>query len=278
MFYPPKKKLSNIQIPPLYHMDAGIYRTPSVYEGSDTTPERHVVEYEIELYMQSSGEAILNGVKFPINKGMLMFSSPGDIRNSKLPFICKFVHLPVPNDKKYKQFTDFLSAIPKIIPRVDYDKYSLIFDKLEVLYNAQIPFREISIQAHVLELLNEIYTDTVIKTEYNENENIRLITKYIEDNMTRNLTLEELSDILHFSPNYFHKYFKEKMGITPHKYLLELRINKAKKLLDSTAKSLLSIADESGFESQAYFCYVFKKETGMTPKEYRKKRLEEFIL
>ncbi|MBE7046723.1 MAG: AraC family transcriptional regulator [Ruminococcaceae bacterium] len=278
MFYSPKKKLNNIPIPPLYHMDTAIYRTPSLYEGSDTTPQRHVEEYEIELYTQSSGAAIINGEEYPIKKGMMLFSSPGDIRNSRLPFICKFVHLPIPNSEKYKKFRDFLDTIPKIIPRVDYDKYSLIFDKLEFLYNSQTPYREVSIQACILELINEIFTDTVIKTEYYENENIRLIIKHMEENLTKNLTLDELSDILHFSPNYFHKYFKEKTGFTPHKYLLELRITKAKKLLDSTAKSLISIAEESGFESQAYFCYVFKKETGMTPKEYRKKRLEEFIL
>lgn len=278
MFYSPPKKLNNIPIPLLYGIDTGVYRTPPVYEGSGTTPKRHVEEYEIELYIQTSGATIINGAKHPIKKGMIMFSSPGDIRNSELPFICKFVHLPLPNEKKYEKFRQYLSLIPKIIPHVDFDKYSAMFDKLESLYNSQTEYREISIQACMLELISELYADTVLKNEFHENENINMIIEYMENNMRSDITLEELSDLLHFSPNYFHKYFKEKVGVTPHKYLLNMRINKAKILLDSSDKSLVSIADESGFESQAYFCYVFKRETGMTPKEYRKKRLEEFIL
>ncbi len=278
MFYSPRKKLNNIPIPLLCDMDTGVYRTPPVYEGSGITPKRHVEEYEIELYIQTSGSTIINGEKYPIKKGMIMFSSPGDIRNSELPFVCKFVHLKLPNEKKYEKFRHYLSLIPKITPRVDFDKYSAIFDKLETLYNLQAEYREISIQACMLELISEIYADTVLKNEFHENENINMIVKYMENNMYSNITLEKLSDLLHFSPNYFHKYFKEKTGVTPHKYLLSMRINKAKLLLDSTGKSLISIAEESGFESQAYFCYVFKKETGMTPKEYRKKRFEEFIL
>ena len=161
---------------------------------------------------------------------------------------------------------------------MDFDKYSAMFDKLESLYNSQTEYREISIQACMRELISELYADTVLKNEFHENENINMIIKYMENNICSNITLEELSDLLHFSPNYFHKYFKEKVGVTPHKYLLNMRINKAKILLDSSDKSLISIAEESGFESQSYFCYVFKRETGMTPKEYRKKRLEEFIL
>ena len=278
MFYAPKKKLNNISVPPLYYMCTGLYRTPPFYEGSDTTPKRNVEEYEIELYTQSGGSAIINGTKHPIKKGMLLFSSPGDIRNSKLPFICRFVHLPVPKDKKYDNFRNFLSMIPKVTPKVDYDKYSSIFDKLENLYNSQKEYKEILIQSCVLELITEIYTETVVKDENFENENIKMIIKFMEENITSSISLEDMSSLLHFSPNYFHKYFKEKTGVTPHRYLLDLKINRAKKLLDSSDKSLLAIAEESGFESQAYFCYVFKKETGMTPKEYRKKRLEEFIL
>ena len=76
MFYSPPKKLNNIPIPLLYDIDTGVYRTPPVYEGSGTTPKRHVEEYEIELYIQTSGATIINGEKYTIKKGMIMFSSP----------------------------------------------------------------------------------------------------------------------------------------------------------------------------------------------------------
>ena len=55
-------------------------------------------------------------------------------------------------------------------------------------------------------------------------------------------------------------------------------IKKAKYMLDTTSESLMKIADECGFESQAYFCYVFKKETGMTPRQYKNRTDSSYLL
>jgi AraC-like DNA-binding protein len=69
-------------------------------------------------------------------------------------------------------------------------------------------------------------------------------------------------------PTYFGKVFKMETGVHYAEYLTEIRIEKAKELLRTTQKNVTEIAYETGFSSQSYFSTVFKKKTGLTPKQY----------
>lgn len=68
---------------------------------------------------------------------------------------------------------------------------------------------------------------------------------------------------------YFRRLFKESVGISPKKYVLTLRIEKAKQMLSEGRERVQTIADKCGFESGAHFSRTFKKHVGMTPAEYR---------
>ena len=71
------------------------------------------------------------------------------------------------------------------------------------------------------------------------------------------------------SRRYLSTKFKKETGMTLSQYIQEQKIGKAKSLLKSTDRSILEIATYLGFSSQGYFQNVFKKLTGMTPKDYR---------
>jgi AraC-like DNA-binding protein len=75
-----------------------------------------------------------------------------------------------------------------------------------------------------------------------------------------------------YSKDHFRRCFKEETGLTPLEHLTVLRINRAKKLLRATPyQSIGSIAAGCGFSDEFYFSRVFRKETGISPREYRKK-------
>lgn len=75
-----------------------------------------------------------------------------------------------------------------------------------------------------------------------------------------------------YSADHFRRCFKEETGYTPLEYVTSLRINRAKKLLRSLPpQSVESIAVGCGFDDEFYFSRVFKKQTGTSPREYRKK-------
>ena len=86
--------------------------------------------------------------------------------------------------------------------------------------------------------------------------------------------VEELAESLQFNKSYLIRRFKKETGLSPGKYLQDVRISRAKELLARPQHSLEAIAALSGFSCANYFCKVFKKITGETPTEYRNKSKE----
>lgn len=94
------------------------------------------------------------------------------------------------------------------------------------------------------------------------------ISKYLEQKYFENITLEELSQKFGLNSFYIIRLFKTKINMTPHAYLLNIRINKAKKLLKN-ALPIAQTALECGFSDQSHFHRNFLKITASTPKQYQ---------
>jgi AraC-like DNA-binding protein len=93
--------------------------------------------------------------------------------------------------------------------------------------------------------------------------------RYIRENYTRKVSLQEVADISGLSAPYFSTVFKEEMGENLSSYLNRLRVDRAVDLLMETELSLSEIADSCGFEDQSWFSKIFKIYTGMSPGKYR---------
>ncbi len=81
-----------------------------------------------------------------------------------------------------------------------------------------------------------------------------------------------LADQTHVSEVYFRKLFRDAYGISPHQYILQARINRAKQLLSERSATVTAISESCGFSSVYHFCRAFKQITGMTPKDFEKNR------
>ncbi|MEG1867728.1 MAG: PocR ligand-binding domain-containing protein [Clostridiales bacterium] len=92
---------------------------------------------------------------------------------------------------------------------------------------------------------------------------------YIHLNFRDHMTLQEISDYVHFSPPYFSKMFKKELNMTFTQYLTKVRIEESKHLLADTSTSLSDIPGLVGFEEQSYFTKVFRAVTGISPGKYR---------
>jgi len=95
------------------------------------------------------------------------------------------------------------------------------------------------------------------------------VTSYIEENLTKDLTLAEIADVAHMSPHYFSRMFRKSTGIPPHRYVIDRRIEKAKTLLSDKHLPLVEVGLSVGFQNQSHFTTLFHKRTGVTPKTYR---------
>lgn len=101
------------------------------------------------------------------------------------------------------------------------------------------------------------------------NELIKKAMVYISQNFHTNITLENVAGHVHLHPSYFSTMFKQSTGSSFKEYINMVRIEESKRLLTNTDFSIIDIAIAIGFEDQSYFSKVFKKYTGMTPKQFR---------
>jgi AraC family transcriptional regulator len=92
---------------------------------------------------------------------------------------------------------------------------------------------------------------------------------YIHAHLDRDLSLAELASIINISPTYFASLFKQAMGITPHQYVIQQRVEQAKMMLKRTDLAIADIALQVGFSSQSHLTQQLKRFTGMTPKQIR---------
>ena len=86
-----------------------------------------------------------------------------------------------------------------------------------------------------------------------------------------NLMLQDVAKAVNMSNSRFSTVFSQQTGQTFTEYLISLRLNKAKELLRETDMKSSQVAMESGYNDSHYFSYIFKKNLGITPSEYRTK-------
>ncbi len=97
---------------------------------------------------------------------------------------------------------------------------------------------------------------------------VYMAKRYIHEHYREKLTLSEIAEYLKISPGYLSSSFSRYMNQTVSDYIAEVKIEHAKELIDSGQYLIYEIADQLGFENAYYFSKVFKKVTGMAPKNY----------
>jgi AraC-like DNA-binding protein len=97
----------------------------------------------------------------------------------------------------------------------------------------------------------------------------RRVTDYVHENLGGDIGLSELASQVGLSPHYFSLLFKRAFGVSPYRYILSMRIDRAKRLLSERHMAISEIALELGFADQSHFSKVFKTFVGATPRQYR---------
>jgi AraC family transcriptional regulator len=98
------------------------------------------------------------------------------------------------------------------------------------------------------------------------------VSDYIDDHLERKIGLQELADHLGYSRGHFLKMFRNATGTTPHQYLSDRRIERAKSLLSEGDLPLSEVAFACGFSSQSHLATEFRRRVGTSPGRYRRGR------
>ena len=94
-------------------------------------------------------------------------------------------------------------------------------------------------------------------------------TAYLDNHLAKNVSIRDLVAYMGYGQTRFFQLFREHTGISPNEWLIRRRIERAKSLLTTTDKTVISIARQVGFTDQGYFCRIFRRHTGHTPNGFR---------
>jgi AraC family transcriptional regulator len=98
---------------------------------------------------------------------------------------------------------------------------------------------------------------------------IRRALDMVAANLAKDITLEQMAEAAGMSPFHFSREFRKSVGTSPHRYIVDRRIERAKKLLGDQNLSILEVSLECGFKDASHFARVFRATVGMTPRDYR---------
>lgn len=149
-------------------------------------------------------------------------------------------------------------------------------EEIRKLFRNENDSMRFEIKRRILNLLI-IIADSVaepVVTESNQNppahiSEIQSAVNYINDNISKAITLDDIAHAASMSRSYVSSHFKLVTGVSPYEYLLTARVEKAIELLKKTELSVTEIAQKCGFGSLSSFNKTFRKSIGVTPREYR---------
>lgn len=264
----------NIRLPEI--VAAGIYNSDIAVKGRNETKNRRTKMFEIEIPLEKGGISYINGESHIITPETVICAKPEQLRHTRLPHKCFYIHFMVHDGVIF----DLLAEMPDFIDIENTEKIYNIFREI-IAYSESVSAGEgIMLQSRVLELVYILSKAAKIHGAGILNRNggriIDELIEYINGHITEDLSLKALARQACISPIHFHNCFRAFTGRTVHEYVEEQRIKKAKVLLLSADMTLADIAYQTGFSSQSYFSYAFRRKTGMTPREYAKTELKRY--
>ena len=140
-------------------------------------------------------------------------------------------------------------------------------------YHLRLPLYDYICHSILLNILSimgrKISRDDAVKNK-EKKKKMNEICRYILANYSKKLTVSECAKICYLSESRFSHLFKKSIGVSPTHYILNSKIEIAKKQLLNTDWSILQISRNVGFDDQNYFSRIFKLYTGFSPTQYRK--------
>ena len=252
-------------------VSAGVYHTRHYVKAGEMTPERRTAMFDLELSAEEGGISYIGCESHPISKRLFVCARPGELRHTRSPYHCYYVHFVLKEGPLY----DALMGCPHYteLSEQSYAEYKRIFEGL-CRYDDKGTVRDRVMQQslllHLLSLALGIEEEGTPcrRRGGNNGQAVRRALDYIHTHLAADLSLSALAAAVSFSPIHFHNCFRAVTGRTLRDYVEEQRIKHAVDLLVRTELTLAEIAYECGFSSQSYFSYAFKRRMGSTPREY----------
>ena len=208
---------------------------------------------DVTYYDSKREEKLLHGhlYIFPTNSTYRMSQKPEN------PLVCLFFHI------------DILPHRVEELKKIKVCENSFLSNFLETAHYAMQ--EETETWFSILSYLCDSIVLFFIQQDIIKDANIKLadVVMYISDNIEHNISITKLSQICGYNPQYFIRLFSKTMGITPHQYIINIRLRESARLLQGN-DSILKISSKVGYIDTKTFSRAFHNHFGVSPSSYRK--------
>lgn len=246
---------------------------------------------QLTYILSGKGKYLVDGVSYDAEAGDLFVFNPGvqhknivlNWREPTVEFVAGFTDFhfkDMPeNIIKFQEESHLIKTDSKTRHEINKHCYEMLAEN-----EAKKLGKYFMLKTHLMQIIllfmrdltdgktKEKKLDLVINENFQKSYTVKQIINYLDENYTHKISLDQISQKLYLSPVYISKIFKEETGDSPINYLIKIRLEKAKEILERTSSgSVKSIANEVGYEDVYYFSKLFKKNYGISPMYYRKK-------
>lgn len=155
-----------------------------------------------------------------------------------------------------------------------YEEIATLLKKVDTLSDARPEGYQLAIKGYFYQIFFILFShkkrDLSVLQTPKSLEKMKLLIKYTEEHYSEPITINQMAELLHYSPSHFMKFFKNTMGTSFVSYLNDYRLTIAARNLRLSSDSILDIASQSGFDNLSYFNRLFKRKYKMTPNQFRK--------
>ncbi|TBL70915.1 AraC family transcriptional regulator [Paenibacillus thalictri] len=249
-------------------LPAGKYQAPYVHKI-----------HSIHYIVKGSGFYVMNGVKHTLEAGSVMIFVPDttfewlisdteDVEIYHIRFDCQMCYKDK-LDWVFQASGNGLAPLRGKLAAVRPAEVRRCFEQVYQLWKTYDPISQYRCDLAFRELWLSLI-DNLYDQQYSSDTDsmVQFTCRYIEDHIQSSLTVEQLAKMTGLSTGYYSRQFKRLTGYAPKDYIIRLRLNKAKELLEQSGLALSDISKLVGYDDEFYFSRMFKRFTGMTPSYY----------
>jgi Transcriptional regulator containing an amidase domain and an AraC-type DNA-binding HTH domain len=242
------------------------------------SPQGKFKAFELDYVSEGKIQVEIGCKKFNVCKGELYLTDLSLLNScNDSKFHSYYISFGTSNQEIYTLIRQCFNNLNGLVIQAGYLELERHFHEFHTEFSIKRAHNEILVKygfmVFLVKLLrsmsSQLSNEQTVKLHIRHEKMAESIIEYLNVNCTEHISLNELGKLYSLNPRYLDNVFKKITGMTIIKFLIKLRIEKSKRMLDLTLSNITDIALDTGFNDSQHFCKTFKASEGITPTEYR---------
>ena len=247
---------------------------------------RTVKDYEIDLELGNDRQLLIDGTAYTLHRGDVCIRRPGQVVSGRytgqdLTQTSILLTVDFSGQQSAERYirhmegalqprwdSPLLENLGSVVTPHSENTFLPIYRELLTLADRGDTAAEMLVMELIYKLNAEVCRKSYMKNKPAQTP-CSIVLQYMKNNLEKEITLEDLAELVHLNKNYLVRLFKETYGQTPIKMLIDMRMERGCDLIVNTSSSIAEVAAACGYTSAAYFIAEYKKHFGITPLRHR---------